>query len=477
MCREVDVVIIGAGTAGLSALSQVKKRTDSFVIVNDGPYGTTCARVGCMPSKALIEAADIHHGRHLFGEMGFRLDGSVEVDGKAVLERVRRLRDMLVDRVKRSTDGLDEDHNIPGRARILAPDLIQVNGTRIRTKKLIIATGSTPVVPAPWRELGDKLITSDSLFEMDDLPESLAVVGLGAIGLEMAQAMSRLGVAVTGFDALERIGGITDPEVAMAAAEIIGREFPIHTGAKVELAGSDPDGGVEVSWGGNSVKVEKVLASVGRKPNIRELGLENLDVELDENGLPGFDENTLQVGELPVFLAGDVNARAPILHEAADDGHIAGYNAMLKGGEIHCFHRRTPIGIVFSHPNIAFAGLKHDQLDTDEAVKAEQHFETQSRAMIAGVNHGLLRVYASKSTARLLGAEMLVPSGEHVAHLLSWAIQRELTVFQILELPFYHPVIEEGVRSAVRRLAGRIEKREPAPEVPLCRELPDRSLE
>ncbi|MFO8184775.1 MAG: dihydrolipoyl dehydrogenase [Candidatus Aegiribacteria sp.] len=477
MCREVDVAIIGAGTAGLSALSQVKKRTDSFVIINDGPYGTTCARVGCMPSKALIEAADAYHGRHLYGEMGLRLVGSVEVDGKAVMERVRRLRDMFVARVKRSTDGLDEGKNIPGRAKILAPDLIEVNGDRIRTKRLIIATGSTPVVPGPWRELGDRLLTSDSLFEMDDLPESLAVVGLGAIGLEIAQAMSRLGVEVTGFDALERIGGITDPEVAETAAEIIGSEFPIHTGAKVDLAGNGAEGGVKVSWNGNSATVDKVLASVGRKPNIQGLGLENLGVELDDNGLPAFDEHTLQVGDLPVFLPGDVNARAPILHEAADDGHIAGYNAMQKDGEVHCFHRRTPIGIVFSHPNIAYAGLKRDQLNEDDAVTVGQDYESQGRAMTAGVNHGLLRVYASKSTARLLGAEMVVPSGEHVAHLLSWAIQRELTVFQILELPFYHPVIEEGVRSAVRRLAGRIEKKEPAPEVPLCRELPDRSLE
>lgn len=477
MCREVDVAIIGAGTAGLSALSQVKKRTDSFVIINDGPYGTTCARVGCMPSKALIEAADAYHGRHLYGEMGLRLVGSVEVDGKAVMERVRRLRDIFVAGVKRSTDGLDKEKNIPGRAKILAPDLIEVNGDKIRTKKLIIATGSTPVVPGPWRELGDRLLTSDSLFEIDDLPESLAVVGLGAIGLEIAQAMSRLGVEVTGFDALERIGGITDPEVAEAAAEIIGEEFSIHTGAKVDLAGNGADGGVKVSWNGNSVTVDKVLASVGRKPNIEGLGLENLGVELDDNGLPVFDENSLQVGDLPVFLAGDVNARAPILHEAADDGHIAGYNAMQKNGEVHCFHRRTPIGIVFSHPDIAYAGLKHEQLDKNDVVTVGQDYGNQGRAMIAGVNHGLLRMYASKSTARLLGAEMAVPSGEHVAHLLSWAIQRELTVFQILELPFYHPVIEEGVRSAVRRLAGRIEKKDPAPEVPLCRELPDRNLE
>lgn len=476
MTRSIDVVIIGAGTAGLSALGQVRKRTDSFLIVNDGPYGTTCARVGCMPSKALIEAADVYHTRNLYGEMGFFLNGSVAVDGKAVMKRVRRLRDKFVSGVKRATNGLDDVHNIPGRARIMAPDLIEINGQMIKTRKMIIATGSKAVIPGPWKELGDRLVTSDTLFEMEDLPESLAVVGLGAIGLEMAQAMSRLGVKVTGFDALHTVGGITDPEVGRAAAEIIGREFPVHLGAKVKLD-RKTDGRVKVSWEGYTIKVDKVLAAVGRKPNIEGLGLENLGVPLNDAGLPNVNQHTMQVEDLPVFMPGDVNGRAPILHEAADDGHIAGYNAMLETRNEHCFCRRTPLGIVFTHPNIAFAGMRFSDLEMDEALMAEEDFTTQSRAITASRNHGLLRLYGSSVTSRLLGAEMIMPDGEHVAHMLSWAVQRGLTVFEMLELPFYHPVVEEGVRGALRKLARKIEKRESAPEVPLCRELPEECLE
>lgn len=475
MTREVDVAIIGSGTAGLSALGQVRKRTNSFVIINDGPYGTTCARVGCMPSKALIEAADLYHKRHLYGEMGFYLNGSVAVDGKAVMKRVRKLRDMFVAGVNRTTDRLDENRNIPGRAKILAPDLIEVNGVKIRTKRLIIATGSKAVVPGPWRDLGDSMLTSDSIFEMEDLPENLAVVGLGAIGLELAQAMSRLGVKVTGFDALHTLGGITDPDIASAAADIFREEFPVNLGAKVNLA-RQTDGRVKVTWSGNSLTVDKALISVGRTPNIDGLGLENLGVELDESGLPGFNQHTLQVGNLPVFLPGDVNKRAPILHEAADDGHIAGYNAMLTGNE-HCFCRRTPIGIVFSDPNIAYAGKRFADLIMDETVIAEESYASQGRAITAGENRGLIKLYASKVTAKLLGVEMAVPGGEHMAHMLAWAIQKGLTVFEMLELPFYHPVVEEGIRSGIRKLAGKIEKRESAPEVPLCRELPAECLE
>ncbi len=471
MAREADVAIIGSGTAGLSALGQVRKRTDNFVIINDGPYGTTCARVGCMPSKALIEAADVYHKRHLYGEMGFYLNGSVAVDGRAVLNRVRNLRDKFVKGVNRATDSLKDAQNIPGRARILAPDLIEVNGEKIRTGRLIIATGSKPVVPGPWKELGSGVLTSDSIFEMEDLPESLLVVGLGAIGLELAQAFSRLGVKVTGFDALHTIGGITDPDVAGSAVEIIGGEFPIHLGAKVNLE-SLPGGKIKASWSGNTATAEKVLVAVGRKPDIEGLGLENLGVELDENGLPGFNQHTLQVGNLPVFLPGDVNRRAPILHEAADDGHIAGYNAMLKADSEHCFCRRTPIGIVFSHPNIAYAGSRFADLEMDEAVTAKEDYTNQGRAVTAGENRGLMKLYASKVTAKLLGGEMAAPQAEHMAHLIAWAIQRGLTVFEMLELPYYHPVVEEGIRGCLRKLAGQIEKRDSAPEVPLCRKLP-----
>ncbi|MEA3266249.1 MAG: FAD-dependent oxidoreductase, partial [Candidatus Fermentibacteria bacterium] len=187
---EVDVAIIGAGTAGLSALGHVRKRTENFVIINDGPYGTTCARIGCMPSKMLIEAADIYHKRHLYEEMGFKLNGTIEVDGRAVLKRARGLRDMFVSSVKRATNDLG-DKNISGRAKILAPDLLEVNGEQIRTRAMIIATGSTPIMPEPWKKFGSRIVTNEEIFEMEDLPESLAVVGLGAIGLEMAQAFSR----------------------------------------------------------------------------------------------------------------------------------------------------------------------------------------------------------------------------------------------------------------------------------------------
>ena len=464
MPRQVDVVIIGAGTAGLSALGHVRKRTDRFVIINDGPYGTTCAGIGCMPSKLLIEAADVFHKRHLYEEMGFSQGGTASVDGKAVLKRVRAFRDMFVSGVLRSTENLG-DRNIAGRAKILAPDLVEVNGEQIRTKALIIATGSTPIMPEPWKKFGDKVITSSTLFEMEDIPNSLAVIGLGAIGLEMAQAFSRLGVEVTGFDALNTIGGISDPDVAASAVKIFRKEFPIHLESHVTLDEDGPDR-ILVRSNDLDVSADKVLVSVGRKPNIAGLGLANLGVPLSRTGIPAYNQHTMQIGDLPVFIAGDVNGRVPLLAEAADDGHIAGYNSIKDKN--HSFCRRTFIGIVFTHPNIAAVGIKYANLNMDDIVIGSMDYKGQGRAMCAGENHGLLRLYAEKSTGKLVGAEMAVPDGEHLAHSISWAIQRELTVFEMLELNFYHPVTEEGIRAALRTAARAIEKRESGPEIPQC---------
>ncbi len=195
--------------------------------------------------------------------------------------------------------------------------------------------------------------------------------------------------------------------------------------------------------------------------------MENLGVPLNAMGIPDFNHNTMQVGNLPVFIAGDVNTRIPLLAEAADDGHIAGVNSINDSIQSYC--RRTFIGIVFTHPNIAAAGTKFADLDLENTVIGAMDYSGQSRAMTALQNHGMLRIYAEKGSGKLIGAEMAIPDGEHLAHSISWAIQRGLTVFEALELNFYHPVTEEGIRDALRVAANKIEKRESGPEIPVCR--------
>ncbi|MFY9974132.1 MAG: FAD-dependent oxidoreductase, partial [Chromatiaceae bacterium] len=312
--RQVDVAIIGSGTAGLNAMAQVRRAGKSFVLINGGEPGTTCARVGCMPSKAMIQVAEDYHRRTHLGKYGIDGHEAMTLDVPEALEHVQELRDTFVDRVLgSSTDDMPPDLFIQDYARILAPTLVEVAGQRIRAGSLVIATGSTPLVPEPWRRFGDRLLTTDDIFELEDLPTSMAVIGLGTIGLELGQSLSRLGVAVTGFDQMETIAGAQDPEVTRCAIEIIGGELPIHLGHQAEIT-EEPDGRLRVSAGDHSVVVDKVLCSIGRMPNIEGLGLENLGVPLDARGLPAVDRHSMQVGDLPVFMAGDVTGFRPILH-------------------------------------------------------------------------------------------------------------------------------------------------------------------
>jgi dihydrolipoamide dehydrogenase len=186
------------------------------------------------------------------------------------------------------------------------------------------------------------------------------------------------------------------------------------------------------------------------------LGLENAGVELDARGVPVFDPRTLRAGASAIFIAGDANNDLPVLHEAADEGRIAGENA-ARFPNVAPGHRRAPLGIVFTDPQIAIVGRGFASLGSFET--GEVSFEDQGRARVMLQNKGHLRVYADRATGRFLGAEMIGPDAEHIAHLLAWALQAGMTVAQMLEMPFYHPVVEEGLRTALRDLDAKLKAR------------------
>ncbi len=450
MVDRVDVAIVGAGTAGLAALREVRQRTEDFVLINAPPFGTTCARVGCMPSKALIAAANALHVRTKLDKFGIRGGEHLCADIPTVLARVRALRDHFVAGVLKSTDDLGP-RKIVARARLDGPNRLVAGDRVIEARRIVLAPGSSPFVPQPWQALGRHVLTTDTLFEQEDLPRRIGVVGLGAIGVEIAQALARLGLEVYGFDGGNCLAGVTDEKVAQVVRAALGGEFAVHLGVDVDLA--EVEGSIELCWRDGRVLVDRVLAAVGRRPNVEGLGLETLGVPLDEKGMPEVDPHTMRIGDTPVFLAGDANGVDPILHEGADDGHIAGLNA--TSDEPIRFARRMPLTITFCEPEVATVGKRASELDA-ECLVGELNFSSQGRARIMQENHGILRIYAAREGGRLVGAEMALPAGEHLAHLLALAVDRELTVYDLLRMPFYHPTLEEGLRSALRQIARQL---------------------
>ena len=460
MDRHVEVAIVGAGTAGLFALRQVKKVTDSFVVIDGGHLGTTCARVGCMPSKVMIQAADdFHHRRHL-DVMGIEGGDDLAMAWPRTLDYVRSMRDSFVEHVLGGPISKLGDELIRGHARFVGPNVLEAGGETIRAERIILATGSKPVVPKAWRAFGERVLTTDELFEQPALPERMAVLGLGVIGLELGQALARMGIEVTGFDMQERVGGLADDAVNETAIAALRREFPMNLGTRAELAEA-PDGGIRVTAGDAQIDVDKVLVATGRAPNVDGLGLEALGLPLDQRGVPVYDTQTMKVPDAPIWIAGDANAELPLQHEARDEGQIAGYNAAHNTNQR--FRRRTPLTIVFANPNVVTIGESWAALQNQDVVVGTCRFKGDQRSRIKHADTGVARIYADRNDGRLRGASLMAPGGEHMGHLLALAIQHGLTAVDVLRMPFYHPTLEERLQDAMREVIAATAQQPPQP--------------
>jgi dihydrolipoamide dehydrogenase len=474
---KTDVAVIGAGTAGLAAyraaVSHAPERNGgtgtTAVLIEGGVYGTTCARVGCMPSKLLIAAAEAAHSIHRGPGFGVHVDGATRIDGREVMDRVRRERDRFVGFVLDGVNAIPEADRIRGHAKFLDAKTLEVDGRRIEARAVVIATGSRPSIPPMLKDLGDRLIVNDDVFDWHDLPRSVAVLGPGVIGLEIGQALSRLGVRVVVLGRGGRLGPITDPYVREAALKAFSAEFDLDPDAHVSRV-ERVEGGVQVDYVGvdgkpRSEKFEYVLAATGRTPNVDGLGLENTGLARDARGVPLHDHHTLQAGESSIFIAGDASNVLPLLHEAADEGRIAGENA-ARHPDVRPGARRAPLGIVFTDPQIAIVGRGFASLEAHRLATGEVSFEDQGRSRVMLRNRGHLRVYGDPTTGRFLGAEMAGPDAEHIGHLLAWALQAGMTVTDMLAMPFYHPVVEEGLRTALRELNAKLTLQQPDEKSP-----------
>lgn len=314
--HKVKVAVIGAGSAGLNAYRSARKHTDSVLLIDPGPLGTTCARVGCMPSKLLISAADaawhMQHAR-MFGISA----GQIRIDGVKVMQRVRQMRDRFVGKVLKGMESIPAHDRLAESVRFKDDHLLETStGELIEAERVVIATGSRPAVPGILHGAGKRLLLNDDLFDLETLPESVVVFGPGVIGLELGQALHRLGVRVRMFGVGGAVGPIGDEDIRKAALECFAGEFPLDPDARVNEI-RETDAGVAVTFtdtNGQQVTetFDYLLAATGRRPNVDQLGLDNTRLALDEKGVPVFDPHTLQCSVEHIFIAGDANNHLPL---------------------------------------------------------------------------------------------------------------------------------------------------------------------
>lgn len=445
-----DVAVIGAGTAGLAAERAARKNGASTLLIDPDYRGTLCANTGCMPSKLLIAAAREAHRLGQADLFGIHV-GDMRIDGPAVMQRVRSERGRFARMTRGSFERLPDGVALKACARFEGPNRLALgDGRTVEAGTIVIATGSKAALPPPFAALGDRVLTNETVFELDDLPRSLAIVGSGAIGLELAQAFAHLGVSVTLFDREETMGKVRCPKVHEALADILGSDMTVHLG--VDVKPERTDDGVRVRWSGKDegeAEFDLLLAAMGRPPSLGALDIEKAGIELDDKGVPVHDRATMRCGDSAIFIAGDAASDLPLLHEASHDGAIAGRNAAAFPAPIPT-ERHVPFSIIFTDPPLASIG----ESEADSAVTGTADYSDQGRARVDGRNEGILTLYAKAPDGTLIGADLIAPGGEHLAHMLAWAIERDTTASELLKLPFYHPTIEEGLKSALRTICA-----------------------
>jgi dihydrolipoamide dehydrogenase len=432
------VVVIGTGTAGTAAARAARDAGAEVTAVRGGAIqGTTCASVGCMPSKALLAAAARARGTTdgAFGVLDAR------IDSPTALARADHLRRRFA---TAAPARMEDMHVLAGDARFDA-DGLWVADERVAYDALVVATGAQPRIPEAYANV-EPLYTYRTVWEAD-LPERIGIVGGGAIGVELGSALAALGHTVTLFEGSERLRVPVEDRLADLLVErlraagvrcVFGEEPDVDPGPPIVLHTAD-----------HRAEVDAVLLGVGSEPVLPEGMLDALG--LDADALDTVDPSNLQLGDGPVFVAGDL-VPPPILHQATREGEAAGRNA-ARWPDVQTVDRGTPLQIVFSSPQVARAGKP------DEAVVfAHFDFRDQGRSVLDGHADGAMRLGAD-ADGRLVSAEIVHEDAEHVAHLLCWVMHTPVT--SLLDRPVYHPTVLEGVMTALERLQAAWARREP----------------
>lgn len=452
---ELDAAVVGAGTAGMYALSRIRRESKRVKIFDGGSLGTTCARVGCMPSKMLIHGGDIAYAaRDYCPQTEIGKDGFA-----ALMSSIRRRRDRLSGAVIKRLETRFEDELMTTDASFAEPMVLKAGGDKYRCRSIVLAAGTTPALPPGWKKQPGLIVTTDEFFELEKIPENILVVGLGFIGVEIGQTLGRMGRKVTGVEMTENIGGITDPKIKEVFLGALKSDLKVRLKTRAELEQIEGKK-ARVMLRGEEDRSETrsfdlVVVASGRRPPLDRLHLEKSGLRLNEKGFPVFDEKTLKCDGGNVFLAGDFSLLRPFYHPAVAQGKTAGFNA-VHSDDLQTVPETVPLSITFTRPYLCGVGKNYRDLPA-ETIIGEADLSQEGRAVAEEIDYGTIRIYAEGGSGRILGAELAAPGGEHLAHLLAAMIGAKMTVEEALRLPFYHPTYEEGVQSALKKLRKKLE--------------------
>ena len=457
---EFDLVVIGAGPGGYTAAIKATQLGMKTAIVEKGKnLGGTCLNVGCIPSKALLSSSELfHEAQHGFKSHGIKAEG-VTMDVAAMMKR----KDGVVRKMARGIDYLMNKNGIEhvsGSGRIVNAGEVEVTGGKavrtLKTKRILIATGSS-VSGLPFLEFdGETVLSSDHAIALGQAPESMIVIGGGAIGLELGSVWARLGTKVTVVEFLTRIAAIFDEDITQALQKLLQKQgLKFHLGTGVESAEKTKTGiKLTAAKGDKSLELEaeKVLVAVGRKPNTDGLGATEAGVELDERGRIRTDAEW-QTNVPGIYAIGDVIAGPMLAHKAEQEAVAAVERMAGKAGRVNY---DTIPWVIYTAPEVAAVGL------TEAEAKEKGHevsvgafpFQANGRAVAGAHADGLAKIIADKETDRVLGAQILSANASELIAEAVLLMEFDGSAEDLARTIHAHPTMSEGLREAAHMAMG-----------------------
>ena len=457
---SVDTVIIGAGTAGMQAYKTAVENNADTIIIEQGPLGPTSITSGCVPSQLLHEMGRQFSSNStpmltmtLYGKSADK-----QLERSEILNSVRNEKRAFLDQYIKEFYTIPEDCRIMGKAFFIDPYTVAIEGTdtTISARSFVIATGSKPYVPAEFQRIGNRVITSSDLFELKELPQSIAIFGTGSIGLELGEYLTRLNVKTVIFGKGD-IGHLTDPKVAASALNAIKeRVFIVPYGRFTTMEQTDDS--VVIYYLDETdhecyLKVDYVLCATGRIPNLDELQLETAGIQLNSLNQAYCDEETLQTSVPHIFIAGDTTSSTRSnLQKALYQGKIAGANAATYP-RLYQTCNMPHQDITFTDPEITVTGLSFEEVKQRartgrKFILGESSTADNTTSVIKGYRHGLVHVYFDRETQLLLGAEICAPYAQQMSQFIYGALYNRQTLDDLIGYNFYHPSAFEMLTEA-----------------------------
>ncbi len=455
---EHDIVVLGGGPGGYVAAIRAAQLGFNAACIDENPrFGGTCLRIGCIPSKALLESSHLYlEAKEHFATHGIKTS-DVQLDLATMLAR----KDKIVDQLTGGIDMLLKRKKVVayrGRGKLTAPDTLLVEGAdgplSIRAKHILLATGSRSATMRGVEEDGVHIGNSTMALSFDKVPEHLVVIGAGYIGLELGSVWRRLGSRVTVLEAMPRIMPGMDAEIAQLAQRTFEKQglvFRLESwveGAKVEgnkcvvrCKGVDP------------IECDRVLVSAGRVPCSSDIGLETVGLETDKRGFIAVDEN-YQTGVAGVYAIGDLIGGAMLAHKASEEGIVC--VERIAGMKSHVNYNTIP-GIAYTHPEIASVGKTEEQLKEAniEYVKGVCPYGANGRALALGESQGRVKMLADAKTDRVLGVHIIgARAGDLIAEVAA-AMEFGASSEDIARCCHAHPTLSELIHEAALAVANR----------------------